>query len=237
MFCKYCGKTLKDGSKFCKYCGKQIESIERAEAPIRTSMQQEKPKVKAKKKLRTGAIIGIAAGGVAVVAVAIVLVIMLGTGQSASSVAKDATAIESKEVSANKSEVFVDQSEFYGEWRMVGTRSLDTGDSGPIVGLNTEYTRITDNSIQVYVFNAANQVIQTIEHDYTYEGFDDISDYTLSTNIRYNVLVEVLGSQIGMIYLLDNDGYLLVCYEGMFDNAVVYEKCADGTIDKLINES
>lgn len=236
MFCKYCGKTLRDESKFCKYCGKQLGKNAKTKAPKQPLMQQEKTKIKHKKKLTIGTIIGIVSGGVAVVAVVIVLVIMLGGGQSTSSVVNEATAVEQKESSTDKSEVFVEQSEFYGEWRMVGTRNLDTGESGPIVGLNTEYKRITDNSIQAFVFDVELKVIQTLEHDYVYKGFDDISDYTLSTNIRYNALAEVSGNQIGLIYLLDNDGYLLVCHEGMFDSAAVYEKRADGTIDKLLNE-
>lgn len=38
MYCKHCGKQIKDGAKFCQYCG---QSVERAETPEEPTWTQE----------------------------------------------------------------------------------------------------------------------------------------------------------------------------------------------------
>lgn len=39
MFCKYCGKSLNEGSLFCKYCGKQLSKKTDVKSSVNKSNQ------------------------------------------------------------------------------------------------------------------------------------------------------------------------------------------------------
>lgn len=50
MFCKYCGKEVKDGSAFCPYCGKTLtkagQTVQEPAAPVSPAVQQKPVKKK-----------------------------------------------------------------------------------------------------------------------------------------------------------------------------------------------
>lgn len=191
MFCKYCGKTLKDGSKFCKYCGSQLEKKEKTEATgHHNNPAIQEQKTRSKKRLSKGAIIGIAVGGIVVVAAVILVLVFAGVFSPSITIAMDMSS-EMQPVSG------VSIEDYYGSWEMVGELNPDS----------------TFKSSQKY-----NQYI-VFKSDDTYclkrEGMDDLNNkYYRGDGFIYINLYSGNGDEVGIRrYEIDPKTKYLICID------------------------
>lgn len=277
MFCKYCGKTLKDGSKFCKYCGKQLGKNAKAEpkqmgspvqpvaSPVQPPVQpspplkQTKPEEKPKKRLRTGAIIGIILGSVAIVAVAIVFVLTLGgkppsrdaasiqqTQDTTQAHVQEQTEIVEESVqtgneqSENSDEVKVTKSEFYGEWLCIATRS-DVDRGNDLVNHEEDgYSfLIIDGSYfsNGYIDKDGEELYKKDKKTYVFKYDENLKNDERFNNTSYSYLIKY-GVE-DWRFFIDRDGYIVLCQfedNKYFGNVQIFEKQPEGKIESLKNK-
>lgn len=275
MFCKYCGKTLKDGSKFCKYCGKEIGKNAMAEpkktvpvqpvaSPVQppvqpsTPLMQTKPEEKPKKRLRTGAIIGIILGSVAIVAVAIVFVLTLGvkppsrdaaliqqTQETTQAPVQEQSKIVEESVktgneqSENSDEVKVTKSDFYGEWLFVATRFDIDNENDPV---NNEeegygYLIIGRGYMKVGYIDKEGKVVYEGVSWYVFKYDETLKNDERFNNTSYSYFIEDGVEEYR--YFIDRDGYMVLCQfedNKYFGNVQIFEKQPEGTIEGLKNK-